>query len=157
MTFKNIGLIKVQKLEDVSNNKNIISGVNPIETLLGKSQLCNKTDFSGGKNREVFYGNSILLKVSEEKNIYRYVYIGGDMVCSFLTNDEIYKYISNMGNNLTPYSIAIGWEDIYYLTPYFKIIKKENIDDNDIDKFFDYHNNSSCQNLRVYKNHSNYD
>ena len=79
------------------------------------------------------------------------------MVCSFLTNDKIYKYISNMGNNLTPYSIAIGWENIYYFTPYFKLAKKECIDQNDIDKVFDYHNISNCQKLRVYKIQSNYD
>ena len=30
-----------------------------------------------------------------------------------------------MGNNLTPCSIAIGWENIYYLTPYFSFIKKK--------------------------------
>ena len=35
------------------------------------------------------------------------------MVCSFLTNDKIYKYISNMGNNLVPYSIAVGEENIF--------------------------------------------
>ena len=58
------------------------------------------------------------------------------MVCTFLTNDEIYKYISSMGNNLTPYSIAIGYEIIYYLTPYFRYIKKKNIDVDDIDKLF---------------------
>ena len=31
------------------------------------------------------------------------------MTCSFLTNDNVYKNISNMGIKLTPYSIAIGW------------------------------------------------
>ena len=30
-----------------------------------------------------------------------------------------------MGNNLTPYSIAIGWEIIYYLTLIFKFTKKK--------------------------------
>ena len=34
------------------------------------------------------------------------------MVCSVLSNDRLYKYISNMGSKLTPYSIAIGWENI---------------------------------------------
>ena len=62
-----------------------------------------------------------------------------------------------MGNNLTPYSIAKGWENIYYLTRYFKFIKKEKFDEDDIDKLFDYHNISNCQKLRVYKIHSNYD
>ena len=79
------------------------------------------------------------------------------MVCSFLTNDRIYKYISNMGNNLTPYSIAIGFENIKYLTPYFKFTKKQNIDVGDIDKIFDYQNISNYRRLRVYKIHSNYD
>ena len=61
-----------------------------------------------------------------------------------------------MGNNLTPYSIAIGWEIIYYLTPYFKFIKKENIDVDDIDELFDDRNFSNCQKLKTYKIHSNY-
>ena len=62
-----------------------------------------------------------------------------------------------MGNSLTPYSIAIGWEKIYYLTPYFEFTKKKNIDENDIDKLFDYHNISNCKKLKKYKIHSNYD
>ena len=57
-----------------------------------------------------------------------------------------------MGNNLTPYSIEIGWENLYYLTPYFKFTKNENIDENDIDKLFDCHNFSNC---KKYKNKKN--
>ena len=159
VTFKNKGMIKVQKLEDVSDDKNIIYEVNPIEIFVGKSQLCNMTEFSRAEDKKVFDGNTILLKISEENNKYRYVYIGGDKVCSFLTNDKIYKYISNMGNNLTPYSIAIGSENIYYLTPYFIFIKKENIDVDDNDKLFDidYHMISNYQKLKTYNIHSNYD
>ena len=56
---------------------------------------------SGAFDKSVFDGNTILLKISEENGKHRYVYIGGDMICSFLTSDNIYKYISNMGNNLT--------------------------------------------------------
>ena len=157
VTFKNNGWIKVQKFKDVSNDQNIIYKVNPMEIFVGKSQLCNMTEFSRAGDKEVFDGNTILLKVSEENNKHRYVFIGGDKIYSFLTNDRIYKYISNMGNILTPYSIAIGFENIYYLTPYFKFTKKENIDENDIDKLFDYKNISNCQKLRTYKIHSNYD
>ena len=81
------------------------------------------------------------------------------MVASFLTNDRIYKYISNMGNNLTLYSIAIGWENIYYLAPYFKFSKKENIDVNDIDKLFDidYDDIMNREKIEIIKIHSNYD
>ena len=128
-----------------------------METFLGKSQVCNMTMFSGASDKEVFDGNTILLKVSEENNKHRYVYIGVDMVCSFLTNDRIYEYISNMGYNLSPCSIAIGLKNIYYLTSYFKFTKKENIDENDVDKLFNYRNISNCQKLKIYKIHSSYD
>ena len=115
------------------------------------------TELSGAEDKEVFDGNTILLQIGIENNKYRYVYIGGDMVYSFLTNDRIYKYISNMGNKLSPYSIAIGFENIFYLTPYFKFVDKEkDIDEDDIDKLFDYSNISKCQKLRTYKIPSNY-
>ena len=113
VTFRNNGMIKVQKLLDVSNNKNILYEVNPMETFLGKSQLCDMTEFSGAKDEEVFNANTILLETGIENNKHRHLYVGGDMKCSFLTSDRIYKHISNMGNNLTPYSIAIGWENVY--------------------------------------------
>ena len=159
VTFENNGHVKVQKFEDISKDKNTIYSVKPMEIFLGKSQVCNMTEFSGARDKKVFDGNTILLKVNEEKNKNSYVYIGGDMVCSFLTNDNIYKYISNMGNNLTPYSIAIGWENIYYLTPYFRIIKNENIDVDDIDKLFDidYDDITSREKIEINNIHSNYD
>ena len=125
VTFKNNEMIRVQKLEDVSDDENIIYEVIPMETFIGEILCCDMTEFSGARDKEVFDGNTILLKIGEENNKQRYTYIGGDQVCSFLTNDKIYKYIFNMGNNLTPYSIAIGWENICFLTPYFRYIKKK--------------------------------
>ena len=159
LTFKNNGMVRVQKLENVSDDKNIIYEVNPMETFIVKSLCCDMTEFSVAGNKEVFDGNTILLRVHEENDKHRYVYIGGDMACSFLTNDRIYKYISNMGNNLTPYSIAVGWENIYFLTPYFRVIKKENIDVDNIDKLFDidYDDITSREKIEVNKIHSNYD
>ena len=111
VTFQNNGYNKVQKFEGISEDKNIIYKVDPMETFLGKSQLCDMTELSGAEDTEVFDGNTILLKIGEENIKHRYVYIGGDMVCSFLTNDRIYKHISNIGNNLNPYSIATGEEN----------------------------------------------
>ena len=97
-------------------------------------------------DKSVFDGNTILLKISKEKNEHRYLYIDGDMICSFLTNDNFYECISNMGNNLTPYSIPIGEENIHFLTPHLEFNKREKIDDNDLLKPkensndpFDYH------------------
>ena len=83
-----------------------------METILGKMEICIMTAMSRAFDKLVFDGNTILLKISEERNKHRSLYIGGDMICSFLTNDKTYRYISNLGNNLTPHSIAIGWEKI---------------------------------------------
>ena len=94
---------------------------------MGKSESCLMTAMSGAFDKPVFDENIILLKTSEENDKHRYLYIGGDMVCSFLTKDKIYKYISIMGNSLIPYSIAIGKENIYFLTPDFQFIKRGNI------------------------------
>ena len=150
VTFKNNGMIKVQNLEDVSTDENILYEVNPIESFIGKSYLCDMTDISGAEDKEIFDGNTILLIIGKENNKYKYVYIGGDEICSFLSEDKIFKYISNMGNNLCPYSIAIGYENIFYLTPYFKFTKRENIDVDDIDKLFDDTKISDYQKL-LYK------
>ena len=54
--------------------------------------------------------------------MYIFVSIGGDLVCSFVTSDKIYEYISNMGNNFCPDSIATGEENYYLLAPNFKFI-----------------------------------
>ena len=159
VTSHNKGWIKVQKIRDVGDDKNIIYEVNPMETFIGKNQLCDMTEFSGAKDKEVFDGNTILLESVKENNKNRYVYIGGDMVCSFLTDDKIYKYISNMGNNLSPYSIATGEENYYLLAPNFNFIKKDKIDYNTIlDGIYVPASElkESFEELKLYKIHSNY-
>ena len=130
VTFENKGWTKVQKFKDESLDENIIYTVNPIETFLGKSKRCTMTALSGAFDEACFDGNTILLKVGIENGKNKYVYVGGDMVCSFSTSDNIYEYVSNMGNNLTPFSIATGEEDYYLLTPNFSFIKKDKIDYN---------------------------
>ena len=168
LTFENNGCIKVQKFEKISNDKNNICYVKPLEVLLGKNQVCDMTIFSGSLDKSVIDGNTILLKISEENIKHKYVYIGGDMVCSSLTNDKVYKYISNMGNRLTPYSIAIGMQNIYFLTPHFHYIKKGKINDgnlletNNISNDPFYYCISQCgkdsfKKIGTYKTHSNYD
>ena len=102
VTFENKGWIKVQKFKDESLDENIIYTANPMETFLGKSQSCTMTAVSGAFDKACFDGNTVLLKVGIENGKNKYVYIGGDMVCCFMTSDSIYEYVSNMGNNLTP-------------------------------------------------------
>ena len=128
VTFKNKGWIKVQKFNDESLDEKIIYTVNPMKIFLGKSKSCTMTALSGAFDTGCFDGNTILLKVCIENGKKKYVYIGGDKVCSFLTSDNIYEYVSNMGNNLTPYSFATGEENYYLLAPNFSFIQKYKID-----------------------------
>ena len=46
VTAPNKGWIRVQKMEDISNDENKIYQVNPMETFLRKSQLCSMREFS---------------------------------------------------------------------------------------------------------------
>ena len=112
------------------------------------------TALSGAFDKECFNGNTIFLKVCIENGKNKYVFVGGDMVCSFMTNDNIYEYISNMNNNLTPYSFAIGDEIYYLLTPNFSFIKKDKID---YDTIFNGIYVPNSKKIELCKIHSNYD
>ena len=129
-----------------------------MEIFLGKSQSCTMTAMSGAFNKICFDGNTILLKVCIANGKNKYVYIGGDMVCSFMTNDNIYEYVSNMGNNLCPYSIATGKENYYLLTPNFSFIKKDKIDyDTILNGIYVPESDLPFEKLELCKIHSNYD
>ena len=113
--------------------------------------------FSGAFDKKVFDGNTILLKIDEENGKHKYVYIGGDMVCSFMIGDKIYEYISNMGNNLCPYSVATGEENYYLLAPNFKSIKKDKIDyDTILYGIYAPDSDLPFEELELCKIHSNY-
>ena len=158
VTFQNNGFVQVQQFEDDSEiDKNIIYSINPMKSFLGKSQRCSMTALSGAYDKGCFDGNTILLKVSVENGKNKYVYIGGDMVCSFMTSDNIYEYISNMGNNLSPYSIATGEKNYYLLAPNFSFIKKDKIDYNTLlEGIYVPESNLPFEKLELCKIHSNY-
>ena len=158
VTFENKGFVQVQQFEDVSeSDKNIIYSVNPMETFLGKSQHCTMTALSGSFDKKAFDGNTILLKVGIENGKNKYVYIGGYMVCSFSTSDNIYEYVSNMANNLTPYSFATGEENYYLLTPNFSFVKKDKIDYNTLlNGIYVPESDLSFEKMELCKIHSNY-
>ena len=67
--------------------------------------------FSGALNKPAFDGITILLEIREQNGMHEYVFIGADMICSFMTSDNIYEDVSNNGNNLCPYSVATGEEN----------------------------------------------
>ena len=158
VTFENNGFVQVQQFEDVfESDKDIIYSINPMETFLGKSKSCSMTALSGAFDKACFDGNTLLLKVGIENGKNKYVYIGGDIVCSFLTNDNIYEYISNMGRNLSPYSFAIGKENYYLLAPNFSFIKKDKIDyDTILNGIYVPESDLPFEKLELCKIHSNY-
>ena len=157
VTFENKGWVKVQKFKDGSLDENIIYTVNPMKTFLGKSKRCSMTALSGAFDKACFDGNTILLKVGIEDGKNKYVYIGGDMVCSFMTSDNIYEYISNMGNNLSPYSIATGEKKYFLLAPNFSFIKKDKFDyDTILDGIYVPDSDLPFEKLELFKIHSNY-
>ena len=125
------------------------------------------TKVSGAYDKKIFDGKTIQLKISEENNKHRWVYIGSDKVCSFLTNDVTYKYISNIGNNKTPFSFAIGSEYIF-LTPLLKFIERETINNDELlhtneksvdpcDLHVSRCGKHSFEKMKTYKIHSIYD
>ena len=73
VTFQNIGCVKVQKVEDVSNDENNILCIKPLRTLLGKSEVCDMTIMSRALDKSVFDGNTFLLEIGEENDTHRYV------------------------------------------------------------------------------------
>ena len=158
VTFENNGWIKVQKFKDESLDENIIYTVNPMESFLGKSQRCSMTALSGAFDKACFDGNTILLKIGIENGKNKYLYIGGDMISSFLTSDNIYEHVSNMGNNMSPYSVATGEENYYLLAPNFSFIKKDKIDyDTILDGIYIPDSDLPFEELDLCKIHSNYD
>ena len=134
VTFQINGCFNVQKLKDISNHENLILCVKPLKTVLSKSGICNMTCMSGAFDKAVLDGNTIFMKIGEEYGRHRYVYNGGHMICYSPTNDNIYKYISKMGNILTPYSTAICVENIHFSTPRLKFNKREKIKDKELFK-----------------------
>ena len=132
MKIENNYLIKVQKFKNNYDNENKILCVKPLETFLGKCDVCNMLSRVGTLDKSIFNRNSILLKISEENIKNKYVYIAGDKIISFITNDHFLEYISNMGGKMIPYSIAIGEENICILSPHCNCRKRAKIKDDEL-------------------------
>ena len=73
VTFQNIGCVKVQKVEGISNDENTIYSVKPMVIFLGRSQVCNMTMFSGAFDKPVLDGNTILLKINKGSGKNKYL------------------------------------------------------------------------------------
>ena len=100
------------------------------------------TQFSGANDSSSFDGNTLLLECENNE----YVYISGLEIFKFKTDDKIIDYISLRGNNMTPYTFALGEKYTYFLSSHYKFIENDEIEEgtflnatnNSLDQY-DYH------------------
>ena len=109
---------------------------------IGQSKVCAMIEMSGALDNQHFEGNTILLECEDSK----YVYISGLEIFEFRTNDKIIDYISLMGNNMIPYTIAVGERYTYFISSHCKFIENDKIQEgtllnssNDSLDPYDYH------------------
>ena len=114
----------------------------PKHIFIGKSKICEMTEFSGANDNSDFDGNTFLLECEDNE----YVFISGLEIFKLKTNDKIIDYISLMGNNMVPYNFAIGGRYIYFISTHYKIIENDKIEEgtlinatNDSSDPSDYH------------------
>ena len=114
----------------------------PKHIFIGKSKVCPMTDFSGAGDKIDFDGNTLLLECEDNENLY----ISGLEIFHYKTDDKIIDYISLMGNNIVPYTFAIGEKCTYFISTHYKFIENDNIEEgtllnarNDSSDPFDYH------------------
>ena len=69
---------------------------------MGKCDVTNILIKLGNLDKSIFSGNTFLLKISEENIKNKYLYVGANKIYSFITNDHILEYKSNMGDNMIP-------------------------------------------------------
>ena len=91
---------------------------------IGKSNVCELTEFSGAGDSFDFDGNTILLQCKDNE----YVHISGFEIFIFKTDDRVIDYISLMGNNMCPYTNAIGKKYTYFISIHCKFIENGKIE-----------------------------
>ena len=96
---------------EIFNNYNgcLIAEYNHIKIWIGESPHTEMTDYSDGYG-EKFIGNSILIEIQNDY----YIFIG-DTIYSFIAENKIIKYVSEVGNNDVPYPYAVDSNNQYYL------------------------------------------
>ena len=83
------------------------------------------TKFSGANDSSDLDGITILLECEDNE----YVFISGCENNRFETDDKVIDYISLMGNNMCPSTIAVGEKNTYFISDLYKFIENEKIDE----------------------------
>lgn len=101
----------------------------PIKTFIGKS-ISDNAEVVGKK----WNGSTILVQVDDLK----YIHISS-RIREFKTSEPVIKYISNIGNNLVPYSYAVTKNFIYLLEYNVIITRNELVNQPQKDPYAYYH------------------
>ena len=91
---------------------------------IGKSKVCELTQFSGAFDSSDFDGNTILLECEDNE----YVYIFGLGIFNFEADGKIINYITLMGNNMVPHAIIIGEKYTYFIAHLSIFIENDKIE-----------------------------
>ena len=118
------GNVNVYKYEKCKFDQPILS-FEPKHIFFGKSKVCAMTEMSGAGDEIDFGGNTLLLESEDNE----YVYISGLETSKFKTDDKIIDYISLIGNNMIPYTFAVGEKYTYFLSSHYKFIENDNIEE----------------------------
>ena len=116
--------VSVYKYEKCKFDEPFLS-FQPQNIFIVKSKDCALTQMSNALDNSDFDGNTILLEFNDNK----YVYISGSEIFGFETNDKISDYISLIGNNMIPYTYAIGSKYTYFISDRYKFIENEKIEE----------------------------
>ena len=118
------GDVYVYKYEKCKFDQPFLS-FQPKHLFIGKSKNCLMTEFSGANNSHDYDGNTLLLEFEDNQ----YVYISGFEIFKFKTDDKIIDYISLIGNNMIPYTFAVGEKYTYFLYYRYKFIENDKIEE----------------------------
>ena len=118
------GDVYVYKYEKCKFDQPFLS-FQPKHVFIGKSKFCPMTEFSVANNSHDYDGNTLLLEFEDKE----YVYISGLEIFKFKTDDKIIDYISLIGNNMIPYTFAVGEKYTYFLYFRYKFIQNDKIEE----------------------------
>ena len=117
-------VVNVYKYENCKFDQPFLS-YQPKHFFIGKSKNCPTTEFSQSEDVVIFDGNTLLLECENNE----YIYISGLEIVKFEIEDKIIDYISLMGSNIKPYSIAIGEKFTYFLYNRWKFLENDKIEE----------------------------
>ena len=97
----------------------------PKHIFIGKSKVCEMTEFSGANGGSDFDGNTILLECRDNE----YLYISGFEISKLKTEDKFIYYKSLLRVNMCAYAIMVGEKYTYFIAHHYNFIETDKIEE----------------------------